>query len=133
MQILAQHGSKTGDRITRGLADGLIDGVIYGAKDIAPATLLERCNEQATDNPASIRMFDPQYYSCVLAAEPGVLLGSLDGDETYPYFAARRRRDLEQESRVVADLESCLAYQKTLPITAFVAPNIVVRRSLDSV
>jgi len=133
MQILAQHGSQTGNRITRGLADGLIDGVIYGAKDIAPARLLERCNEQAVDFPASVRMFDPQYYSCVLAAEPGVRLGSLDGDETYPYFAARRRRDLEQESRVIADLESCLTYQKSLPISAFIAPNIVIRRSLDSV
>lgn len=133
MQIFAQHGFNAGTRLTRGLEDGLIDGVIYGAKDIAPAKLLERCNEQAAAHPASVRMFDPQYYASVLAAEPGVRLGSLDGDETYPYFVARRRRDLEQEGRVIADLESCLAYQKTLPITAFIAPNIVVRRSLDSV
>lgn len=133
MQIFAQHGFNAGTRLTRGLEDGLIDGVIYGAKDIAPAKLLERCNEQAAAHPASVRMFDPQYYASVLAAEPGVRLGSLDGDETYPYFVARRRRDLEQEGRVIADLESCLAYQKSLPITAFIAPNIVVRRSLDSV
>jgi hypothetical protein len=133
MQILAQHGSKTGERITRGLEASLIDGVIYGAKDISPGKLLERCKEQAVNYPASVRMFDPQYYASILAAEPGVRLGSLDGDETYPYFSARRRRDLEQENRVVADLESCLAYQKTLPITTFIAPNIVIRRSLDSV
>ena len=133
MQILAQHGSKAGDRITRGLADGLIDGVIYGAKDIAPVRLLEKCGEQASNYPTSIRMFDPQYYASILAAEPGVRLGALDGDEAYPYFGARRRRDLEHEHRVVEDLEMCLSYQQTLPITAFIAPNIVVRRSLDSV
>jgi hypothetical protein len=133
MQILAQHGSKAGERITRGLADGLIDGVIYGAKDIAPSRLLERCGEHAANHPTSVRLFDPQYYACVLAGEPGVRLGSLNGDEAYPYFAARRRRDLEQESRVAADLEACLDYQQTLPITAFISPNIVVRRSLDSV
>jgi hypothetical protein len=133
MQILAQHGSKAGDRVARGLADGLIDGVIYGAKDIAPGRLLERLTEHATSQPASIRLFDPQYYACVLAAEPGVRLGALDGDEAYPYFAARRRRDLEQESRVLADLEECLSYQCSLPVTAFIAPNIVIRRSLDSV
>ena len=133
MQILAQHGSKAGERITRGLTDGLIDGVIYGAKDITPARLLDLCHEQAKDHPASIRMFDPQYYACILAAEPGVRLGSLDGEEVYPYFAARRRRDLEQEQQVVADLTSCLDYQRTLPITCFIAPNIVIRRSLDSV
>lgn len=117
----------------RGLADGLIDGVIYGAKDIAPGRLLERCTEQAKDYPASVRLFDPQYYASILAAEPGVRLGFLDGDEAYPYFAARRRRDLEHEDTVSADLTACLAYQQTLPITAFIAPNIVVRRSLDSV
>lgn len=133
MQILAQHGWSPKDRITRGLADGLIDGVIYGAKDIAPAKLLEQCGGQAAGNPSSVRMFDPQYYACVLAAEPGVRLGALDGEEAYPYFVARRRRDLEQESRVIEDLKSCLTFQKSLPITAFIAPNIVVRRSLDSI
>ncbi|MBE7499230.1 MAG: hypothetical protein HS113_02755 [Verrucomicrobiales bacterium] len=133
MQILAQHGPKPGDRISAALADGLLDGVIYGARDIAPSRLLEKCREQADGHPASLRLFDPQYYACLFASEPGVRLGALNGDEAYPYFAGRRRRDLEQENRVVADLEACLAYQKTLPVTAFISPNIVVRRSLDSV
>ncbi len=133
MQILAQHGSRAGDRITRGLAEGLLDGVIYGAKDIAPSRLQEQLAECAAAHPASIRLFDPHYYACVLAAEPGVRLGFLNGDEAYPYFVARRRRDLEHESRVVGDLETCLSYQQSLPVTAFIAPNIVVRRSLDSV
>ncbi len=133
MKILAQHGSKAGDRIAQGLADGLIDGVIYGAKDIAPARLIEKCREHASNHPSSLRLFDPQYYASIVAAEPGVRLGALDGDEAYPYFGARRRRDLEHENRVIEDLESCLNYQQTLPVTAFIAPNIVVRRSLDSV
>lgn len=133
MNLLAQHGAMAGERIARGLADGLIDGVIYGAKDIVPTRLLEKCGEQAEQHPSSLRLFDPQYYACVLAAEPGVRLGSLEGEGAYPYFAARRRRDLEQESRVAEDLEMCLAYQQTLPVTGFIAPNIVVRRSLDSV
>ena len=133
MNLLAQHGAMAGDRITRGLADGLIDGVIYGAKDIAPVRLAEKCREHAQNHSESMRLFDPQYYACILAAEPGVRLGSLEGENAHPYFAARRRRDLEQESRVAADLEACLAYQQGLPVSAFIAPNIVVRRSLDSV
>lgn len=133
MQTLAQHGFNAGNRINQGLEGGLIDGVIYGAKDIAPARLLEKCGEQAAAHPGSLRLFDPQYYACIFAAEPGVRLGSLDGDEGYHYFAARRRRDLEQEGRVIGDLEACLNFQQTLSVTAFIAPNIVVRRSLDSV
>jgi hypothetical protein len=133
MQILAQHGAKCGDRISRGLDSGLIDGVIYGAKDISPSRLLERCRDQAEIHPASVRLFDPQYYACVLASEPGVRLGCLDGEDAYPYFVPRRRRDLEQERVVLDDLETCLSYQKPLSISAFVSPNIVIRRSLDSV
>ena len=90
-----------------------------------------RRRRQATSHPASLRLFDPQYYTSILAAEPGVRLGSLDGDEAYPSFGARRRRDLEHEDRVIADLQSCLNYQNCLPVTAFISPNIVIRRSLD--
>jgi hypothetical protein len=133
MQILAQHGAKTGERIERGLTDRLIDGVIYGAKDIAPAKLAEHCTDSGRNHPAGERLFDPQYYACVIASEPGVRLGSLVGVDAYPYFGARRRRDLEQEQKVVADLDACLSFQKTLGVTGFISPNIVVRRSLDSV
>jgi hypothetical protein len=133
MNLLAQHGAMTGERIAQGLAGNLIDGVIYGAKDISPAKLIEKCGEHAENHPESTLLFDPQYYACIVAAEPGVRLGSLEGENAYPYFAARRRRDLEQEARVAADLEACLAYQQELPVTGFIAPNIVIRRSLDSV
>jgi len=133
MEILAQHGFGVGERIARGLTDGLIDGVIYGAKDIAPSKMSELCAGYAAEHPSSVRLFDPQYYACFMAAEPGVRLGSLAGEDSYPYFGARRRRDLEQESRVRADLEACLSYQQTLRVSSFIAPNIVIRRSLDSV
>ena len=91
-----------------GLADGLIDGVIYGAKDIAAGSVAEELREMARDHPAEVRLFDPQYYACLVAAEPGARLGALAGTEGYPYFGTRRRRDLERERQVASDLESCL-------------------------
>lgn len=133
MQLLAQHGAKGGDRLTRGLAEGLIDGVIYGAKDISRVRLAERCAEMAENHPNSVRLFDPQYYACLSAGNPGARLGALTGEDAHPYFAPHRRRDLERESQVVSDLEACLSYQQALPVSALVAPNIVIRRSLDSV
>jgi hypothetical protein len=87
----------------------------------------------ARDHPAEVRLFDPQYYACLVAAEPGARLGALAGTEGYPYFGTRRRRDLEREQQVATDLESCLEYQRGLAVTGFIAPNIVIRRSLDSV
>jgi hypothetical protein len=133
MRILAQHGFGVGERLERGLADGLIDGVIFGAKDIAAGSVAGELREMAANHPAEIRLFDPQYYACLMAAEPGARLGALNGEEKHAYFGPRRRRDLEQERQVVSDLESCLDYQRTLAVTGFISPNIAIRRSLDSV
>ncbi len=131
MKLYAQHGFQPGKRITQGLADGLIDGVIYSAKDTDPSRLEEVLRAQA---PRSDRFLDPQYYACIVATQPGARLGWLLSEEDgYPYFRARRRAELEREVNVQADLEACIAFQAPLPLTAIIAPNIVIRRSFDSV
>ncbi|MFA5263085.1 MAG: hypothetical protein WC378_04615 [Opitutaceae bacterium] len=130
MKLYAQHGFQPGKRISQALADQLIDGVIYSAKDIDPAKLAEVLGAQAS---LSDRFFDPQYYACLTAAQPGARLGWLLGDEGYPYFRARRRADLEREANVREDLEACLAFQSGLKLAGLIAPNIVIRRSFDSV
>jgi hypothetical protein len=129
MKLYAQHGFQPGKRITQGLADGLIDGVIYSAKEVDPAKLPDLLNEQ---KPRTDRFLDPQYYACLLATQPGARLGWLLDDAGYPYFEARRRVELERENVVRADLEACLSFQSSLPVTALIAPNIVIRRSFDS-
>lgn len=132
MKLYAQHGFQPGRRITQGLADGFIDGAIYSARDIAPDKLAEVLGAQkkGTD-----RFFDPQYYACMVAAQPGARLGWLEteDDDGYPYFRARRRAELERENIVRADLEACLGFQSSFPLTGLIAPNVVIRRSFDSV
>lgn len=133
MNLLAQHGFGAGTRIERGLREGLLDGVIFGAKDIAPAKLGELLEQTAASFPESERYFDPQYYAVFIASQPGARLGSLVGTDGHSYFEARRRRDLERESQVVTDLRTVLQSQAALPVTGLIAPNIVIRRSFDSV
>src|SRR5688572_26455230 len=132
MKLYAQHGFQPGRRITQGLADGFINGAIYSARDIAPDKLAEVLGAQkkGTD-----RFFDPQYYACMVAAQPGARLGWLEteDDDGYPYFRARRRAELERENIVRADLEACLGFQSSFPLTGLIAPNVVIRRSFDSV
>lgn len=132
MKLYAQHGFQPGKRIGQAHSDGLIDGVVYGAKDIDPNKLADVLNTQP--DPFD-RFFDPQYYACMIAAQPGARLGWLlgEGEKGYPYFRARRRADLERETNVRMDLETCLGFQASLPLTGLIAPNIVVRRALDSV
>jgi hypothetical protein len=133
MQILAQHGFGNGEKIERGLSDNLIHGAIFGAKDITPAKLIETLKEISDKHPNSTRLFDPQFYAAMIASNPGARLGSLLGDTCYPYFKSRRRRDLEIGEQVESDLRNVLEYQAGLPLTAWIAPNIVIQRSFDSI
>lgn len=133
MKLFAQQGSHTGGKIRQGLERSLLDGVIYGAKDIRPQTLEDKLERLSGDFPEADLMLDPQFYACLLAAQPGVRLGYLAGDPSYPYFSGRRRQDLERDEQVESDLQETLQYQSQLPVTAAIAPNIVIRRSFDSI
>ena len=133
MKLLAQHGFGMSDKIDRGLEEGLLEGVIFGAKDISPAKLSSALERISDDYPESVRLLDPQYYASLIAAKPGARLGCLVGEDSHPYFEARRRRDLERDEQVEEDIENVLDYQIGLPVSALIAPNIVIRRSFDSI
>jgi hypothetical protein len=133
MQLLAQHGYGNGDKIERGLEEDLLDGVIFGAKDISPDKLVSTLERLEENQPNSVRLFDPQFYASLIAAQPGARLGYLVGEGSHPYFEARRRRDLERDEQVVEDIINVLNHQLALPVTALIAPNIVIRRSFDSI
>ncbi|MCP5547766.1 MAG: hypothetical protein H7A50_10385 [Akkermansiaceae bacterium] len=133
MQLLAQHGYGNGGKIETGLEEGLIDGVIFGAKDIGPDKLAATLEKMEEGHPDSVRLFDPQFYASLIAAQPGARLGSLVGEGSHSYFESRRRRDLERDDLVVEDIINVLNYQLALPVSALIAPNIVIRRSFDSI
>jgi hypothetical protein len=133
MQLLAQHGYGNGEKIDRGLDEALIDGVIFGAKDINPGRLTTTLESLAVGFPSSVRLFDPQYYATLIGNQPGARFGSLIGEESHSYFDVRRRRDLERDDQVEEDIAAVLAYQRDLNVTGLIAPNIVIRRSFDSI
>lgn len=131
MKLFAQHGSKGGSRICDGLKRGLIDGVILSPRDAKYASLVDALDKFAAVDGEADRLFDPQFYACFHTTLPGARMGQLvEGD--YTYFGARRRAALEREANVRNDIQACLAFQADLNLTALIAPNIVVRRSLDS-
>ncbi|MCB1078488.1 MAG: hypothetical protein KDM64_11740 [Verrucomicrobiae bacterium] len=78
------------------------------------------------------RLFDPQLYASLIAHDPAARMGRLL-DEEYPYFGPRRRSDLESEGNVVIDLRACLEFQLELDVTSVIAPNIVIKRSFNSI
>ncbi len=132
MKLYAQHGYGDGHKTAEALAGRLIEGVVYSPKDITEARLRETAAQvRATHGKADV-LFDPQFYACLAAVDPASNLGNLDEEDSYAYFHPRRRSQLLSEKQLLADLEATMQFAVTLPITAIIAPNIVVPRSFDS-
>lgn len=130
MKLYAQHGYGEGDKINQGLQNGIISGAVYGAKDITPGRLNDRLNEIVELASAAGRIFDSQYYVSLIGCDPNIRLGRL---EEYPYFAIRRRGQLESNELIADEIRKVIDFQQKLPVTSIVSPNILISRSFDSV
>ncbi len=130
MKLFAQHGYGEGEKVNYGLKDGLISGVIFGAKDINPDRLETRLNEIKKEFPDAGRLFDSQYFVSLIGNDPNIKLGKLD---EYSFFKARRRSQLEANNLVAEEIRKVLEFQAALPVTHIIAPNILISRSFDSV
>ncbi len=132
MKLYAQHGYGDGRKTAGALTGGLIGGVIYSPKDITESKLRETAAQVRATHPKADVLFDPQFYACMAAVDPASNLGNLADEDTYTYFGQRRRSQLLSERKLIADLEATLEFQVRLPVTGFIAPNILVPRSFDS-
>lgn len=136
MKLYAQQGFGTGsgenDRITAGLSAGYVQGAIISPKDFAFDRTVQFLEHMRTNFPSAERLFDPQYYASILGHDPESRLGKLLSDD-FAYFEARRRSQLESESNVRDDLHACLRFQAQLPVSAAIAPGIVIRQRFNSV
>lgn len=135
MKLYAQQGFGTGNggrKIIEGLRAGFIQGAIISPKDYPIARVQELLGAMAADFASADRLFDPQLYASLIAHDPAARMGKLL-EQDYPYFGARRRSQLESEANVIGDLRGCLEFQRELDVTAVIAPNILIRRSLDSI
>jgi hypothetical protein len=129
MKLYAQHGFGDGEKISIGLEEGLIEGVVFGAKDISPEKLREKLDQANELSPNAARLLDPQFYVSLLGGGTNLRLGSL---EEYPYFRPYRRSQLELTERVGEVLQGALEFQASLPLSGIIAPNILISRSFDS-
>lgn len=135
MKLYAQQGYGTGnsgDKIISGLERNVIDGAILSPKDYPVSRAAELLERMADEFPTADRLFDPQLYASLIAHDPSARMGRLLTSD-YPYFSAQRRNQLETEANVEACIRSCLRFQMELNVSSIIAPNIVIRRSLDSI
>lgn len=131
MKLYAQHGSLAGEKIMEGFDYNLLDGVIFSPRDAGIDNLNKALGIIRTKNNKADRLFDPQYYTCMLAVGDDVRLGYLPEDYA-SYFATRRRPDLTKETTIKDDIKKALKFQKNLDVTHFISPNILLSKSFDS-
>lgn len=131
MKLYAQHGAQAGQKIEDGFAQGFLDGVIFGPRDISLVNLKAELRDVEARFPAADRLFDPQYYSCLIATSDQSRVGNLPEDYG-EYFFPRRRIDLVREEQIEQDIRSVLHFQTGLPLTHIIAPNVLISRSFDS-
>jgi len=132
VKLLAQHGFADGEKTKEGLNQGLLEGVIFSAKDIALQKLETCISEHSAINPKAFLLFDPQFYASLFASDPRARTGKLS-DDYKAYFSTRRRSQLENEAQVVADINATVKFQIGLKVSAIIAPNILIPRSFNSI
>lgn len=120
-----------GEKIMEAFDNNLLDGVVFSPRDVGIDNLHKLLAAiRKKDNKAD-RLFDPQYYTCMLTVGNDVRLGYLPEDYA-GYFASRRRIDLTKETTIKDDIKKALKFQKDLALTHFISPNILLSKSFDS-
>jgi hypothetical protein len=130
MNILSQYGHGDGNKTHEGLAAGFIKGVVFRPRDIGPDKLLAKCREFADEFPNAMLLFDPQLYAGILWTNENAHFGKLH--EYRDYFGRVFPGRLEVEENVKQLIRKTVKFQATIPTSAIISPNIVIRRSFDS-
>ena len=114
MYLFAQHGHGKGDKIDRGLARGLLSGIILSPRDLAPGAMIGFVHGTRKTHPNATLLFDPQVYA--VAANPPKLRYLA----YYPYFPPTGSQD--QVAQTV------LQYQLGLGLDRLISPGFLQTR-----
>lgn len=129
MKIYAQHGYGEGEKIIRGLQEGLIDGTILSPRDLKRDGVAAKVAGYQNARPDADIFIDPQFYATFAGASEMARIGKL---QEWPHFTTERKSELEVTSKVEEVLHLTLEHLVSLPVTAVIAPNIYISRSFDS-
>jgi hypothetical protein len=133
MKLYAQQGTLEGEKIVSGIRKELVDGVILSPRDISINAMKSKISEYRSIDPMSELYFDPQLYAAFSPAGEEHKLGYLLEDYS-DYFKPYRRTQLTREASVEDLLNRSLGFQTRIgELSAFIAPNIIIPRSLDSI
>lgn len=130
MKLFAQHGHQPSDKMRRGLGKGVINGIIYSPRFIKPTILAEKIEEANSADSSAEIYIDPEFYATRQSGTENNQLGYL---EEWPHFRPQRRRDMIIKANIVEDtLRNSFETMNAFNLTGFIAPNIYIPQSFDS-
>ncbi|MGA2916626.1 MAG: hypothetical protein ABSE89_11430 [Sedimentisphaerales bacterium] len=132
MKLYAQHGAQNGTKLDEGIQGKSIDGVVFSPRDISAEKLQELLTQIRSKSKTFDLFFDPQLYACFLAKISEARLGYLLDDYSQ-YFRDYRRSHLEREKEVSLAIKAAVEFEQNLPLTAIIAPNILIPASFNSI
>jgi len=129
MKLFAQIGHGLGDKVIKGLSEGLIDGAIFSPKDLQQDTMTSRINEIRHDYPNAEILVDPQFYVSLFSNFPTINIGKI---ADWNCFRSFRKGELELSQTVDRVLEEYFEEVAALEVTGVISPNIYISQSFDS-
>jgi len=129
MKLFAQIGYGLGDKVTKGLSEGLIDGSIFSPKDLQQDTMKSRISEMRSIYPNAEILIDPQFYVSLFANSPTINIGNIPNWKSFRTF---RKGELELSETVDRILKEYFDEVSALDVTSVIAPNIYISQSFDS-
>ena len=129
MKVFAQDGHQRSDKITSGLQEGLLDGAIFSARYLPPERAFDTLQEARNSRPEAEILLDPEFYASLSMGWENAQLGKL---EKWDYLRTFKRRDLVRSEVVRGALTTVFERVANLPVTAYIAPNVYIPHSFDS-
>lgn len=127
MKMYAQHGHGKGDKLSRALDDGSIDGIIFGPINEKPENLRRCIADLAGHESEPDILIDPQVYVSTVAN--ATRDGHLPEYDSY-YVPSLTPRDLTPR-RIAQIAKSAIDFQREFPITRLIAPTIIMESFTD--
>lgn len=130
MKIFAQHGFQKSDKLTRGVSEGVLDGVIFSPRYVSPLDIGKEIQELRDINKNVDIYIDPEFYAIHHYDTLNKQLGKLTDWE---YFTPQPRRLLRKAETVGKILSETYEVINKFKPTCHISPNIYIPKSFDSV
>lgn len=121
MKILAQCGYGPSDKLTRGLNEKYINGVIFSPRYLKPEKLKEFVSELKGHN--RTLLLDPEFFATGYLRQNTARLGML---EEWDCFQSHKRSGLISGAKIPRIIESCTKAQLGAGLDECIVPNVYV-------